>query len=195
MRPRGFTSYISGTFINVAPVLARLFTNISHNTDTQSPGFSPSGCAWRGAQICGSVPKRIPGCLGFSIRGEVEGGKSSPLPAWVGFQKGKKLSPKDTDLWPIQSFHWKDLYPPRQGRFRFQTYAVRGTPTAPVRNAASARCSPGAPTGPRRGLCGQTNNALLIEAEGPASHYHAYRKRLRNEQGEPRAVRAPAGGG
>ena len=89
------------------------------------------------AYIWWSVPGRIPGCLGFSIHREVEGRKPAPLPAWVGFDKGSKgKGPKDTDVWPIQSFQWKDVYAPRSGRFRYHIYAVRGTPKAPVRDEA-----------------------------------------------------------
>lgn len=84
------------------------------------------------AYIWWSVAEKIPGCLGFSIHRERHGEPPRPLPAWVGFDRAPK-SPgaKTTDVWPIQSFQWKDVYAPRVGRFRYHIYAVRGTATAP----------------------------------------------------------------
>ncbi len=84
------------------------------------------------AYIWWTVLKKIPGCLGFSIHREEEGKSPKPLPAWVGFDKDSK-GPKDTDVWPIQSFQWKDVRAPREGRFRYHIYAVRGTPQSPAR--------------------------------------------------------------
>src|SRR6185295_15856095 len=40
----------------------------------------------------------------------------------------------DTDLWPIQSFQWKDVHAPRTKRVRYHIYAVRGTPQQPKRD-------------------------------------------------------------
>jgi phosphatidylserine/phosphatidylglycerophosphate/cardiolipin synthase-like enzyme len=88
------------------------------------------------AYIWWSVPEKIPGCLGFSIHRQEENHAARALPAWVGFEKGKKSKgPKNTDVWPIQSFQWKDVYAPREGRFRYLIYAVKGTPDEPVRDA------------------------------------------------------------
>ena len=39
------------------------------------------------AYIWWSVPKKVVGCLGFSIHRESEGEAPTPLPAWVGFEK------------------------------------------------------------------------------------------------------------
>ena len=85
------------------------------------------------AYIWWSVPKKVVGCLGFSIHREIEGEAPTPLPAWVGFEKvnspaGAPKKPKDTDVWPIQSFQWKDVFAPRIDRFRYHIYVVRGTP-------------------------------------------------------------------
>lgn len=87
------------------------------------------------AYIWWSVPKKIPGCLGFSIHREIEGKQPVPLPAWVGFdQVQTPQKPKNTDVWPIQSFQWKDVYAPREARFCYYIYCVKGTPAKPVRD-------------------------------------------------------------
>ena len=83
-----------------------------------------------------SVPAKIPGCLGFSIHRQVKGKPAEPLKAWVGFDRGPTPKrPRDTDVWPIQSFQWKDVYAPRDKSFRYHIYAVGGTPAAPLREA------------------------------------------------------------
>jgi len=91
------------------------------------------------AYIWWSVDHKIPGALGFSIHRVLQDGTAKPLPAWVGFDKvkngNKPTKPKNTDVWPIQSFQWKDPYAPRTGMFRYKIYVVRGTPKKPVRDA------------------------------------------------------------
>ncbi len=88
------------------------------------------------AYIWWSVDEKIPGCLGFSIHREEEGKAPKVLPAWVGFEKATgPQRRKNTDVWPIQSFQWKDVLAPREGRFRYHIYVVRGTPVAPQRDS------------------------------------------------------------
>ena len=40
--------------------------------------------------------------------------------------------PRTTDVWPLQTFQWKDLHAPREGKFRYRIFVVRGTATKPV---------------------------------------------------------------
>jgi phosphatidylserine/phosphatidylglycerophosphate/cardiolipin synthase-like enzyme len=90
------------------------------------------------AYLWWSVDQKIPGALGFSIHRELKNGPTNVLPAWVGFEKVKPgtspTKPRNTDVWPIQSFQWKDPYAPRTGMFRYRIYVVRGTPQQPVRD-------------------------------------------------------------
>ncbi len=60
-----------------------------------------------------TVPAKIKNCLGFTIH-RVVNGKEKALPAAVGFDKDDdpRQPPQTTDVWPIQSFNWKDLYAP-----------------------------------------------------------------------------------
>jgi phosphatidylserine/phosphatidylglycerophosphate/cardiolipin synthase-like enzyme len=95
------------------------------------------------AYLWWSVPKKIPGCLGFSVHREIEGKAPKPLPAWVGFEKGPTSKvQRDTDVWPIQSFQWKDVLAPRTDRFRYLIYAVRGTPQSPLRDSSPVVTTP-----------------------------------------------------
>lgn len=88
------------------------------------------------AYLLWTVPKKIAGCLGFSIHRQPKGKPAEPLPAWVGFERVNKppKKPRDTDVWPIQSFQWKDVLAPRKGSFRYLIYTVGGTPKKPVRS-------------------------------------------------------------
>jgi phosphatidylserine/phosphatidylglycerophosphate/cardiolipin synthase-like enzyme len=77
------------------------------------------------------VEDKIPGCLGFNIlRHEGPGGKGVPLPAMVGFpgsaKAGKRF--KDTSVWPIQSFNWKDLFVRRGGTYWYEIVPMIGEP-------------------------------------------------------------------
>src|SRR5215218_5676884 len=53
----------------------------------------------------------IPGCLGFAIRRLEAGGVTVTLPAWVGFhgESNPDWDPRDTEVWPVQKFSWRDL--------------------------------------------------------------------------------------
>lgn len=85
------------------------------------------------AYLWWSVPDKIPGALGFSIRRERKDGTTKALPAMVGFEKGKpSIGPRDTDVWPIQSFQWKDVFAPRDEKVRYQIYVVKGTAQHPA---------------------------------------------------------------
>lgn len=95
------------------------------------------------AYLWWSVPKKIPKCLGFTIHRQVKGKAAEPLPAWVGFDANEKTKrPKTTDVWPVQSFQWKDVFAPRTGDFRYLIYAVKGTPKYPVPDAQPLATTP-----------------------------------------------------
>ena len=53
----------------------------------------------------------IPGCLGFAIRRLEAGGVTVTLPAWIGFhgESNPDWDPRDTEVWPVQKFSWRDL--------------------------------------------------------------------------------------
>jgi phosphatidylserine/phosphatidylglycerophosphate/cardiolipin synthase-like enzyme len=61
--------------------------------------------------IAWSYEQPIPDCLGFAIRRHEAGGVTTVLPAWVGFhgEENPDWDPRDTEVWPIQKFFWRDL--------------------------------------------------------------------------------------
>jgi hypothetical protein len=62
--------------------------------------------------IAWKVDEAIPGCRGFDIkRIDSKTGSSTSLPAWVPFdgQRNEGWKSRDTSVWPVQRFSWKDL--------------------------------------------------------------------------------------
>lgn len=80
------------------------------------------------AYIWWVYPKKIPKCLGFSVRRIDSSGAETPLPAYVGFEPGVPGQPhkfRDTDVWPVQAFQWKDVFA-RQGVYRYRIVPMLG---------------------------------------------------------------------
>lgn len=74
---------------------------------------------------------KIDRCLGFTvIRHDVNGKAGEPLPAMVGFPSDKQGSEKfrDTNVWPVQKFAWKDLFAKRGGSYWYEVVPMIGKP-------------------------------------------------------------------
>jgi phosphatidylserine/phosphatidylglycerophosphate/cardiolipin synthase-like enzyme len=82
------------------------------------------------------VDEKIPGCLGFNvIRHDAKTQQQQPLPAMVGFSSdtaagnaaaGKKF--RDTAVWPVQKYSWKDLFAQRGGTYWYEIVPMIGKP-------------------------------------------------------------------
>jgi hypothetical protein len=61
--------------------------------------------------IAWSYEDKIPDCLGFAIYRNGANGERTLLPAWIGFdgESNPDWKPKDTEVWPVQKFAWRDL--------------------------------------------------------------------------------------
>jgi len=78
-----------------------------------------------------NVPDKIPECLGFSIvRHELNSRSGTPLPAMVGFPGDKPAGRKfkNTDVWPVQKYAWKDLFAKRGGTYWYEIIPMIGKP-------------------------------------------------------------------
>src|SRR6266516_3248882 len=83
------------------------------------------------AFVIWSYDSKISNCLGFSIeRIDTAHNLVTILPAWVGFenQKNEKWQPRDTSIWPIQKFNWRDFTAKRGGSYRYRVIPMIGTP-------------------------------------------------------------------
>lgn len=73
-------------------------------------------------------PEKIPGCLGFSVRRIDDEGRETALPALVGFEPGVRGQPhkmRNTDVWPVQAFQWKDVFA-SPGVYRYKVVPMLG---------------------------------------------------------------------
>lgn len=89
------------------------------------------------AYIWWVYPEKIPECLGFSVRRIDAGGREQALPAFVGFEPGVPGQPhklRDTDVWPIQAFQWKDVFA-RRGVYRYKVVPMLGPDPKALRPA------------------------------------------------------------
>lgn len=83
------------------------------------------------ALILWHYDQKIDNCLGFCIeRVNVADGSVHILPAWVGFegQENKDWQEKDTSIWPIQKYNWKDLTAQRDQTYKYRIIPMTGTP-------------------------------------------------------------------
>jgi phosphatidylserine/phosphatidylglycerophosphate/cardiolipin synthase-like enzyme len=83
------------------------------------------------------IGDKIPDCLGFSIiRHDADSRQPvQPLPAMVGFSSdtraGKQAAAnkfRDTNVWPIQKYSWKDLFAKRGGTYWYEIVPMLGKP-------------------------------------------------------------------
>jgi len=73
---------------------------------------------------------RINGCLGFAVN-RIDSSKTfTPLPAWVGFRGGSNpdWQPKDTTVWPVQKFGWRDFTAVRGATYTYEIVPMTGSP-------------------------------------------------------------------
>ena len=73
---------------------------------------------------------KIADCLGFAVNRTDSVGQSTPLPAWVGFKGGSNPDwvHKDTTVWPVQKFNWRDFTAKRGGVYTYDIVPMIGTP-------------------------------------------------------------------
>jgi hypothetical protein len=73
---------------------------------------------------------KIADCLGFAVYRTDSIGQSMPLPAWVGFKGGSNPGwvHKDTTIWPVQKFNWRDFTAKRGGVYTYDIVPMIGSP-------------------------------------------------------------------
>jgi phosphatidylserine/phosphatidylglycerophosphate/cardiolipin synthase-like enzyme len=71
----------------------------------------------------------IADCLGFAIYRKDAVGRTA-LPAWVGFKGGSNpdWQHKDTTVWPVQKFNWRDFTATRGDTYTYDIVPMTGTP-------------------------------------------------------------------
>ncbi len=113
--------------------------------------------------------EKIDGCLGFSIhRIDLNARTETPLPAWVGFaaDSNPNWQPKNTDIWPIQKFNWKDLTAARGGLYQYKIIPMGGTPGSlkPLADIPALLTNP-VQVSPNRGLIKSYFNRGILASQ------------------------------
>jgi phosphatidylserine/phosphatidylglycerophosphate/cardiolipin synthase-like enzyme len=115
---------------------------------------------------------KIADCLGYTvIRHEDDKGPGVPLPAMVGFPEDKLEGGarfKDTSVWPIQKFSWKDLFAKRGGTYWYEIIPMIGTPGALTPDATRAMRTNSVSLNSKRGSCSVFFNRGIISTQALA---------------------------
>lgn len=80
--------------------------------------------------ISWSYDQKTPNCLGFAVYRTEPGGTRTALPAWVGFKGGSNPDwvHKDTTVWPVQKFNWRDFTATRGQTYTYEIVPMTGSP-------------------------------------------------------------------
>ena len=127
------------------------------------------------------VPDKIPDCLGFTvIRHEADSNALTPLPAMVGFPGDKPAGTrfKDTNVWPVQKYAWKDLFAKRGGTYWYEIIPMIGKPGNLKPDTSRAMRTNSVSLDSNRGTCSVFFNRGIISTQAIA---HA----LPNRNGVP----------
>ncbi|HJT98319.1 MAG TPA: phospholipase D-like domain-containing protein, partial [Rhodanobacteraceae bacterium] len=123
-----------------------------------------------------TVAEKIPHCLGFSvIRHDAKSGEAKPLPAMVGFtsdtREGSRAAGskfRDTNVWPVQKYAWKDLFAARGGTYWYEIVPMLGKPGDLEPDAARTMRTNSVTLDPRRGDCSVFFNRGIISTQAVA---------------------------
>lgn len=117
--------------------------------------------------------RKIPNCLGFSIiRHDVKSNKGVALPAMVGFPSDHAEAAhkfKDTNVWPVQKFAWKDLYAQRGGSYWYEIVPMIGTPGNLKPDATQAMRTNTVTLSSKHGSCSVFFNRGIISTQAIAN--------------------------
>jgi hypothetical protein len=122
------------------------------------------------------VDSKIPGCLGFSvIRHEEDSQRGQALPAMVGFssdtEAGRKAAGdkfRDTNVWPIQKYAWKDLFAKHGGTYWYEIVPMIGKPGQLQPDTAHAMRTNSVTLDSRHGDCSVFFNRGIISTQAIA---------------------------
>ena len=80
--------------------------------------------------ISWTYDQKIPNCMGFAVYRTDAAGNRAALPAWVGFKGGSNpdWQHKDTTVWPVQKFNWRDFTAARDQTYTYEIVPMTGTP-------------------------------------------------------------------
>jgi phosphatidylserine/phosphatidylglycerophosphate/cardiolipin synthase-like enzyme len=137
---------------------------------------------------------KITDCLGFSvIRHDAKGKKGVALPAMVGFpdDKPSETKFKDTDVWPVQKFAWKDLFAPRGGTYWYEIVPMIGAPGDLKPDLSGVMRTNSVTLDSKRGNCSVFFNRGIISTQAIARNLPKGKTGLPNVGALQKAIRDP----
>lgn len=146
------------------------------------------------------VDGKIPGCLGFKIvRYEPKSKAEQVLPAMVGFavdtrEGSQSVSRKfrDTAVWPIQKYAWKDVYAPRGGTYWYEIVPMIGTPGNLKADDTRAMRTNSVVVDAHRGDCSVYFNRGIISTQAVARNLSRSRSGLPNSDELKKEIAKPS---
>jgi phosphatidylserine/phosphatidylglycerophosphate/cardiolipin synthase-like enzyme len=148
-----------------------------------------------------NVSEKIPRCLGFNIvRHDATSNHPEPLPAMVGFpspgrSKTKKAAGqtfRDTSVWPVQKYAWKDLFARRGGTYWYEVVPMLGTPGNLKPDAAKAMRTNSVTLDSNQGDCSVFFNRGIISTQAVARSLTKGKSGLPNTKALEAAIEDPA---
>lgn len=111
---------------------------------------------------------QIPKCLGFAVYRKDATGARTALPAWVGFagDSNPDWQHKDTAVWPVQKFGWRDFTATRGQTYSYDIVPMVGTKDSLTPLAAKQLSTNAVTLTPKRGSFSSyfTNGILATQA-------------------------------
>jgi phosphatidylserine/phosphatidylglycerophosphate/cardiolipin synthase-like enzyme len=147
-----------------------------------------------------NVSGKIPDCLGFNIiRHDAFSKEQESLPAMVGFpssdkSEGKKAAGqtfRNTRVWPVQKYAWKDLFAERGGTYWYDIVPMVGTPGNLKPDTARAMRTNSVTLDSKQGDCSVFFNRGIISTQAIARSLTKSKSGMPNTKTLETAIKEP----
>jgi phosphatidylserine/phosphatidylglycerophosphate/cardiolipin synthase-like enzyme len=147
-----------------------------------------------------NVAGKISDCLGFNIvRHDAKSKDQQPLPAMVGFassdtKEGKKAAGRkfrDTAVWPVQKYAWKDVFAKRGGTYWYEIVPMLGTPQKLKPDLTRVLRTNSVTLAPNHGDCAVFFNRGIISTQAIARSLPKGKTGLPNSGALQEAIKKP----
>jgi phosphatidylserine/phosphatidylglycerophosphate/cardiolipin synthase-like enzyme len=147
-----------------------------------------------------NVSGKIPDCLGFNIiRHDAMSKHQESLPAMVGFPSPDKSEKKkaagqtfrNTSVWPVQKYAWKDLFAKRGGTYWYEIVPMLGTPGNLKPDLANAMRTNSVTLDSKQGDCAVFFNRGIISTQAIARSLTKGKSGIPNTKTLEEAIKKP----
>jgi phosphatidylserine/phosphatidylglycerophosphate/cardiolipin synthase-like enzyme len=153
------------------------------------------------------VEGKIPDCLGFNVvRHDAKTNQAEPLPAMVGFASDNSAGRsgtggsrrdagnrfRDTSVWPVQKYAWKDVFARRGGTYWYEIIPMLGTPGDLKPDKMQAMRTNSVTVDSQHGDCSVFFNRGIISTQAVARSLPKGRSGLPNAKALEEKIKDPA---